>query len=264
MATPYVSHYMPDVVVSVFGQTGENPWVEARETYDKAAFASGDSITQLITGHPMGQGASRGGRHSYNKLTLREVDVIGNPTLFGAAVTTVSLPLLLKSQARPMEPYYVSMADNLLWRSAELDAHKLLSGFLPENEITNMWPAYTWGGLYPRTGYSQQNNIAKGSFKIALRGLSIATSNNPHLHQNLDARSCGSKCDSAGEAKPNSKKTLWQRIHPNGENTCKKLPDGEHPSWVQGEQDEGFAWVVWRHYEGCIEGQGKVIETVRW
>ncbi len=263
MTTPYVSHYLPDAVVSVFAHTDNNPWVEANESYDKAAFLSGDSATQLLTGYPMAQGQLQAKHLSYNKLTLREVDVIGNPVLVSDTFLDL-FPFLLQSQAKPMMPYYLSMADNILWRSAELDIDKLVSGFLPENEITNAWPLYTWGGLYPRTGYSSQSNIAKASFKVALRGLSIATSNNAHLHQNFDKNTCGTYCQGAGEAKPNSDKTLWQRVYPNPETSCQTLPDAENPEWTQGELNEGFVWVAWRYYEGCVEGQGKVIEVVKW
>ena len=34
ITTPYVQHYLPDVVVSVFNQADDNPWVEIHDTLD--------------------------------------------------------------------------------------------------------------------------------------------------------------------------------------------------------------------------------------
>ena len=37
ITTPYVQHYLPDVVVSVFNQPDDNPWLEINATLDQAA-----------------------------------------------------------------------------------------------------------------------------------------------------------------------------------------------------------------------------------
>ena len=37
VTTPYVQHYLPDVVVSVFNQPDQNPWLEIEATLDQAA-----------------------------------------------------------------------------------------------------------------------------------------------------------------------------------------------------------------------------------
>src|ERR1700722_16396315 len=36
IATPYVEHYLPDLIVSVFNKPGDNPWLEINNTLDKA------------------------------------------------------------------------------------------------------------------------------------------------------------------------------------------------------------------------------------
>ena len=44
IATPYVQHYLPDTVVSVFNQPDQNPWLEIKNTLDQAGAAAQSGI----------------------------------------------------------------------------------------------------------------------------------------------------------------------------------------------------------------------------
>ena len=48
-STPYVKHYLPDVVVSVFNKPGDNAWQEMNDTVDQAGKNAEEQIVSSIT-----------------------------------------------------------------------------------------------------------------------------------------------------------------------------------------------------------------------
>jgi hypothetical protein len=59
--TPYVEHYLPDVVISVFNKAGDNPWNEANLGFDQADKIAQDNIVSSLTGLDSGSG-----QHSFS------------------------------------------------------------------------------------------------------------------------------------------------------------------------------------------------------
>src|SRR5262249_7301906 len=62
--TPYIAHYLPDLVVSVFNpptdKNGGNPWLEIQTTLDQAGEAIEKQIISALAHIPAG-----GGEHSF-------------------------------------------------------------------------------------------------------------------------------------------------------------------------------------------------------
>lgn len=251
--TPVLDHYLPDLVVTVFRNQEDNPWSEARTLLDKPSHAIQQGFINKV-------GNSN---HSFldehaQEVMFKEADVIGNPGL--AVIPSYIGEVILSSTSVPFKPYFQSMVDSALWRG-------LMPQALPEevaavalNVIHHVGTGINdWGGIYPHEGTIVANDDAKASLVIAQRAADIVT--NPHIyghvHQSLE-NSCGENCD-ASPIVENSKDTLFQLIYPIVDDDCSML--GSEKSYNEKMlNDEGaYAWIVWRHYQGCPEGDGKLI-----
>lgn len=257
--TPYIEHYLPDVVVSVFNKPGDNPWLEINATVDQAGQLAEKSIVSSLAKAPAG-----GGQHSFQtpleqNTFFKEVDVIGNPAL--AALPTD--PVLLSSVATPLKPYFQSMLDSMLWR-----------GFPPEAEpeqayaigasiaryIGNSGGAVTWGSAVPTEGKVATSNDAKAAAVIAQRAGNLLTATHSwgHVYQSL-ATSCGTEC-TAATLQENNNQTQFQRIYPDTQTSCSVF--GQTTTYgedIETQAQGAYVWVLWRKYSGCIPGNGVYI-----
>lgn len=263
--TPYVEHYLPDVVVSVFNNPGDNAWTEESATLDEAGkVVEQEAVSSLSGGVDAG-----GGQHSMSdeheqQVKFKEVDVVGNPGLieFGSHLGY----LLLQSTAAPGVPYFQSMADAPMWRgfppgdlAEEAFALLNLNRFLGKNLTDN------WGPVLPIQGKLFQPNDTKASAVIAQRALNLITWNNPyadvHVHKSLNSGtdSCGQHCDSDA-FKEDDPGTKFQLVSPVSQTTCDTLENTMDPSQgLDAKANGSYTMIVWRHYKGCIQGPGKYI-----
>jgi hypothetical protein len=78
-----------------------------------------------------------------------------------------------------------------------------------------------------------------------------------HLRQVVE-NTCGQHCKAAPIAE-NSEQTLFQLIYPIEQTDC--APLGSELSYDERMlNDKGaYIWVVWRHYQGCVDGDGKFV-----
>ncbi len=257
--TPYVEHYLPDVVVTVFNKPGDNPWTEMKLSIDKAGAIAEQKIISSLTGFEAGVGQHSFADQHEQSVFFKETDVVGNP-----AISLFSAYYLLPSTASSLTPYYQSMLDAALWRGlpqiptalAEEDyaivadmTHHIGTGLI------------NWGGVYPHEGKVSTNNDAKAAAVMAQRASDLITSTDlmhltGHIYQSL-SNSCGEECNAA-PVQENSEKTQFQMIYPTVDLTCdyfgKTVNDGEdRETKAQG----AYAWVIWRKYEGCRNGDGQ-------
>jgi integrating conjugative element protein (TIGR03756 family) len=258
-----VEHYLPDSVVSVFQSPKTNPWRYAHTEIDPPAYQLGQSQIKNSLGFAMGFGQEQAATNHDTDTHFKEVDVIGNPAieLFNALKTFV-----LPSTARPFVPYYVSMADSYLWRSPLIETllypHSLIPGTHSVGGFGN-----NWGSVYPRTGFLLQPIDAKAAAVMAQRAADIATRQaQSHVYQPL-ATDCGRECRAA-EANENDPRTKWQMIYPKLENTCMVFGEKDlqrNLPWNSDAAQKGhgnYVWILWRHYKGCIPGEGQCIGSV--
>lgn len=256
--TPVLDHYLPDLVVSVFAQPHDNPWIEINNMVDSTGQPIQKSIVKTITGLEVGSG-----NHSLldvheQAVIFKEADVMGNPALM-----VIPKHGLLPSTATPWNPYFQSMADSVLWRgllpAALLEENTALALNVIHHVGTGL---INWGGIYPHEGKIIGENDVQASMVIAERAADLLTrrSEYGHVYQYLSTV-CGEHC-SAASIQENSKETYFQMIYPITQTTCHILGEGDSyiPNMVNTEG--AYMWVVWRHYTGCADGDGKYIGKI--
>jgi integrating conjugative element protein (TIGR03756 family) len=250
--TPIVSHYLPDLVVSVFNKPKENPWFEVNKILDSVGQPIQQGIVKEVTGIDAGSGNHSFQTQNEQNVLFKEADVIGNP-----ALAIIPEHGLLPSAATPWWPYYQSMADSLLWRGlppAALPEESLALGLNAFHHIGN--GLVNWGGVYPHEGKVVSENDMKGSAVIADRAGDLVTSNNElgHIYKKLSTN-CGKHCHAA-EIQENSKETYYQMIYPITQTECHILGKDDSYSPKMLNQKGSYVWIIWRHYEGCADGAG--------
>ncbi len=256
--TPVLDHYSPDLVVSVFSKPHDNPWFEVNKILDSVGQPIQQGIVHGVTDFSAGSGDhSFQDAHEQN-IILKEADVIGNP-----ALSVIPSHGLLPSTASPWSPYFESMADSLLWRGLPPMALPEEGLALGLNVMHHVGTGITdWGGIYPHEGKVINDNDAKASMVIAARASDLLTGNYNfgHLYQRLSI-SCGQHCDAA-PIKENSKETYFQMIYPITQNDCHILGDGASYNSSMLNNAGSYVWIVWRHYKGCADGDGKYIGRI--
>lgn len=260
-----VDQYLPDAVVSVYRQEISNPWDYANAIIDPVAKQAGQDQVKGIMGFNMGFGNANSSAPRDNNNHFKEADLIGNPALvFFTKETQVFLP----SQATPFLPYYLSQADAYLWRSPLMESLLYPLYIVPGVHVVGS-VVDDWGSVYPRTGVIDQPADAKAAAVIAQRAAEIATRGaQPHVYNPLNTNdSCGDHCQT-WEAVENDLNTQFQMVYPNTENTCAAFGENDMTSpqpWGQSaaiKGDGNYTWIMWRHYKGCIPGQGTYIGSI--
>lgn len=254
--TPLLDHYLPDLVVIVYRNAGDNPWEEARVLFDSPSSSAQASLIQKV-----GSGNYSFLDEHEQQVIFKEADVIGNPALliFDEHIHQ----LLLKSKAKPMKPYYQSMLDSALWRGfmpQSLPEESIALGLNVTHHIGK--GLNDWGGLYPHEGTVVGNNDLKASMVIAQRAADLLTNSKPlgHIHQSLP-KSCGQHCK-ASLIKENSHDILFQMIYPSVQTECVPLGSTQSYSDTMLNEKGVYVWIVWRHYQGCPDGDGKFLGVI--
>ncbi|EEZ3328992.1 TIGR03756 family integrating conjugative element protein, partial [Escherichia coli] len=99
-----VRHYIPDVVVSAYANTGDNPWTEMSSL--GAPNASAQAGNDGTTNH----------NNENNNIKFKEADVIGHPggSLFSRFASASGYAC--KGATTPFMPYMLSTLDTIAWR----------------------------------------------------------------------------------------------------------------------------------------------------
>lgn len=270
--TPFVQHYQPDLVISVYPTIGQNPFDEANATIDPSLKLLGDAQVQSIMGVPAGEGQSGLGRGD-NTNKFYEVDVIGNP---GAWAAQAGIGLFsLQPATTPYVPYYSSQLDKYLWHNPALEISLHPSSYIPfmDNEGSTFAP---WGSLYPRYGLITQHSSYKAAAMIALRGIHIATrSNQSHVYSSAPTK-CGQACSVVATPDINNNDSVkFQLIYPQtdthfdpddiGHNDLTDMSQffNTYKEDIATKGNNSFVWLAWRKYEGCVQHPGKLISVVK-
>ena len=287
VTTPKISHRLPDLVVSSYVETFNNPWQEVKNFSRLSSNLTG---TQLSGGSLSGVGT--GLQHTDSGF-FYETDVIGNP----AAHLLKFNKFLCKSSSRPLFPYYLSTLDAAAWRTGIPDAMRQESITPGAREIGN-WPHSTWGPVYPRSGFVVQSDPAKAAAVTAQRAIDIVIRDGAgHIHKPFGTASnwtvtrgdttahSKNECEASGgnwskssakdetyECKTqswhqwhgdsNEKTDMWQMISPKHESSCETF--GAEGDWSSGKisEDGNYVWNYWRPYKCCIKSGGALLRSV--
>jgi len=289
---PKIAHNLPDLVVTTYHDAGDSPWEEARNILGNLTRSSASS---LLGGLSAGAGQHGEAGRRASEATFNEVQVIGSPVA-ALNAQAVGVPFLCRSQARPLQPYFLSELDALAWRSAEFEMlHP--ETWLPGTREIGSSLFQTWGPVYPRTGFTLQPDPPKAAAVTAQRAIDIVTQTSqwPHVyvpfawdgHKKLSAGNPEARsqtaCEHSGGAwsevgdgqfkcQPQhfvqwlpagrEQTDQWQMLSPHVDTAC--APFGQDGDWSTPRQtaDERFAFHYWRPYQCCMPGPGRYIGAV--
>jgi integrating conjugative element protein (TIGR03756 family) len=261
-----VGHYNPDLVVSAYNELGGNPWVEIRATLGLAQKTAATGLLGALLPVPIGSAGNRTEGTSdrdHRNLVFRETDVIGHP-LSSLTGLFAGAGLLCPSQTKSFFPYFQSGLDALAWR-LEVPEIFYPASLIPGLREIGTWPLQTWGGVYPRTGWTTQAEEPKAAAINAQRAGDIVTRTaQPHVYVPITgSSSSGLKVWSPGPLKEKDRGTgTWQMLIPRNESSCSVFGTNDLASptgWGGGRVDKrgDYAWTLWRPYK-CCRRRGEV------
>lgn len=262
-----VGHYNPDLVVSIYNELGENPWGDMRSVLGAAQKTAASGLLGSLLNVPVDSTGNRteGSPESrdHKNLLYRETDAIGHP-LSTLKSVVAGTGLLCESETTAFFPYYQSGLDAFVWR------YGVPEMFYPASLISGLreigtWPLQTWGGVYPRTGWTTQAEEPKAAAINAQRAGDIVTrTGQAHLYIPITSSSAsGQKIWPPGPLKEKDPGTgTWQMLVPKPESTCGVFGENDLAStsgWGGGKVDpEGdYVWNLWRPYK-CCQAKGDV------
>lgn len=254
-----VDEYKPDLIVTVYNQLGDDPWIEANTLIDSVANNVGSSLIKQVTGFGLDEGNNSNqpvGMH-YDDLRSKIVDVIGTP------LSTLPLPFpQLTSDAASFLPYYQSQLDTL--GRLGIAEHIRPETYEPVGHYIGQRDTNHWSYEFPRDMNVSVDNDYKASVIVALRAADIVTNHNTlHTVKSTDD-SCGDNCAVSNVIEETTDKNeIWQEVYPND----KHIQLGEDDvlsinslgSKEELNSDGNYVFVIWRHYQGCVQGKGNLI-----
>ena len=297
-----VGHYNPDLAVAAYNELGGNPWAEIRATLGLAQQAAATGLLGALLPVPLESAGNRTegttGHRDHKNLVFRETDAIGHP-LASLSGVAAGVGLLCQSQTTPLFPYFQSGLDALAWRQ-EVPEIFYPASLIPGLREVGHWPLQTWGGVYPRTGWTTQAEEPKAAALNVQRAGDIVTrAAQPHVYVALSGDSylhndvttildnwvrvgrgglvnrwvpsfSGQKVWPPGPLLEGEPRTgTWQMLVPRLEASCRVFGTNDLASaagWGGGRVDVGgdYAWNLWRPYQ-CCQRRGQVfLGDVNW
>lgn len=243
-----VKHYIPEVVVSSYASTGENPWEDVASMSSENSSAKG-------TGFMVTPSKKRD-----NLPRFKNADVIGHPG--GYVLNNMDMDYICESATTGFRPYYLSTLDSIAWRWGLTESLYLASSIPGMREIRS--GSHGWGSVFPRQGFLVQPDDGKAGAVMAQRAADfVVRSKQPHIYTSIHADEDESEGwwppgfyeDPLKEGDEATHK--WQPLHPKQE-SCTVFPTSAVP-----EQDEkgGYAYALWRPYR-CCEPEGIFLFSV--
>lgn len=267
-----IGHYNPDLVVSSYNELGGNPWLEIRSTLGLAQRTAAANVLGALLPIPIDSAGNRTEGSAYNQdhknLLFRETDAIGHPQ---GIFTNLVTEYICDSQTQPFVPYFQSALDALSWRQ-EVPEIFYLASLIPGLRELGSWPLQTWGGVYPRTGWTIQAEEPKAAALNAQRAGDIVTRlGQPHVYLPVTGSSSTNQqlWPPGPLLEADYRSGTWQMLHPVTDTGCEAFGANDLASvagWGGGRVDEegDYVWNLWRPYQ-CCERRGEVfLLSVDW
>ena len=235
-----VRHFIPELVVSSYATTRNNPWTEMAALSAPISGAEGGG--NLITPNTRRDNLPR----------FKNVDGIGHPGGWAATQLASQSGYACASGATAFMPYYLSTLDSLAWR------HGIPESLYPESlmpgirEIGRQVSGNMWGNVYPRQGFLVQPDDFKAAAVMAQRAGDVMTRNwQPHVYLPLTPAKRDGYWPPGPIVENDASTHKWQLLSPQTLSTCAIFPSDPVQS-----ADGGYAWSLWRPYSCCKrEGQ---------
>ncbi|EGR9411026.1 TIGR03756 family integrating conjugative element protein [Salmonella enterica] len=236
-----VRHFRPDLVVSAYSVTGQNPWAEMSPLSSPLpgiAEAGGDTNPRAV------------GQHS--KVRFKNADAIGFPAGDALAKFFSQFGYVCAPSSQLFLPYFLSTLDALAWRSGVPEMfypEALTPGLREVSKGGDMW-----GNIYPRAGALSQTHDYKAGAVIAQRAADLVTrSGQSHVYIPLTATSHDGYWPPDPVKEGDSNNHQWQMLVPKKSTSCTIFPDGSATdSYAEKLAEDGaYAWTLWRPYKCC-------------
>lgn len=240
-----VKHFVPELVVSSYANTGENPWTDVSSMSSPSGLSQG--------------GGNDHASNRYSSERFKNADAVGHPGGYVFTQFASSSGYVCKTGATAYMPYFLSTLDPLAWRHSipeSLYPQALIPG---QREIGSSTD--NWGHLFPRSGWVNQSNDYKAAAVVAQRvGDFVTQRGQPHVYLPLTPnKSDGYWPPEPGDVEEGNATThKWQALWPVLDNTCAVFPSGGATETFSDRQaqDGGYAWAFWRPYS-CCEREGQ-------
>jgi integrating conjugative element protein (TIGR03756 family) len=230
-----VRHFIPELVVSSYASTGDNPWTEMASLSSPTSGAEGGG--NLITLNTRRDNLPR----------FKNVDGIGHPGGWAASQLASQSGYACESGATAYLPYYLSTLDTLAWR------HGIPESLYPEalthglREVGSQRAGDMWGNVYPRQGFLVQPDDFKAAAVMAQRaGDFITRDGQPHVYWPLTPKQRDGYWPPGPIMENDAATHKWQLLYPELQNSCAIFPSAPQQS-----ADGGYAWSLWRPYSCC-------------
>ncbi|MGO0119372.1 TIGR03756 family integrating conjugative element protein [Citrobacter freundii] len=236
-----VRHFRPDLVVSAYSVTGQNPWAEMSPLSSPLpgiAETGGDTNPRAV------------GQHS--KVRFKNADAIGFPAGDALANFFAQFGYLCAPSSQPFLPYFLSTLDALAWRSGVPEMfypESLTPGLREVSKDGDMW-----GNVYPRAGALSQTHDYKAGAVIAQRAAELVTrSGQPHVYVPLTTTSHNGYWPPDPVTEGDSNNHQWQMLVPKKSASCATFPDGSSTDSYADKlaEDGAYVWTLWRPYKCC-------------
>lgn len=238
-----VKHYIPELVVSSYENTGDNPWTEIAMLSPPLGDALGGGSSDVRVAH------------EHVNTRFKNTDAIGHPG--GAFYDFISnFGWSCDSPSVPFKPYFLSTLDALAWRSG-IPEMAYPEALIPGRREMGT-PGDLWSPIYPRSGFVSQTHDYKTAATTTQRAADIVTRRGqPHVYLPLRSGGGGGNSgrwppDPVMEGDPDTHK--WQRLEPDKTMSCSIFPDGGENNLLRDPGD--YAWTLWRPYR-CCKKRGK-------
>lgn len=302
--TARFAHNLPDLVVSAYNNTGDNPWITGRSLTGSVSASGANASTPMFSPFVPAAGGtlSSGASNPRGNTRFKEVDIIGSPTTL-ITDALASTGFLCESESVPFLPYFLSGLDGYAWRTGIPDM------FMPESLIPGLrhignWPFNTWGRVYPREGWLVQSDDAKVGAVAAQRAIDVTLQPwQPHVYipfgydgfslqrrimgdttatteeactasggrwwkqaNDGDSFRCGAQLQVFPQWMPpaNEKKPAWQLVSPVMRTSCEAFGAPGMWSTERVDEDGDYGYLYWRCYECCYPNAGVYIGNVQW
>ena len=268
----YVSHFLPDVVVSVFSEPDQDSYDEGR-VIDQTLYSLVNPTIKLLLNSKTDLSGGQNHAATFDELNekIKDVSILPNPAVFDLEHMPLLIPTLVN---RADVFYYDSIPDFFMWRLglAEINVGSLLSEGLGS---IGSGANNTWGSMYAQEGTIDGVNNYVDSAVIAMRAAGLIDGGDYEagkgraVHQKLAMQCQTSHCnalDFSVAIDEHTRTVKWQRVYPDvtetaisfGEQDIKAMTGdmGDAPADIN---DGNYAWIMWRKYEGCVPHDGKFL-----
>lgn len=184
--TARISHYLPDLFVTVMDEPMENPWEDYREVMGNAEEAAEKGIIGEMSGMELSGGDfTPPEAQPDSSIKYKDVSVVGHPL---ALITQESISdYVCETEVTPWMPYFSSTFDYVGWRMGMPDRFTAAALIPGRREIgsrtTSNLLGNTWGSVYPRFGKLLQHDDARAAAVMAQRAVDIVTrEKQPHVY----------------------------------------------------------------------------------